>query len=373
MEHSGKCLFYLPYALEENPRGARMMRPLKMIRAFRDTGMDVTVISGVSAERREQIRAARSRILAGERFDFLYAEASTEPTLLTDPGHLPTHPFLDYGFFRFVKKHGIPVGLFYSDLFWKYDGYGAGLPGWKKRCALACYRYDIRQYEKLLDRFYVPDAETFSRVIGSAALARITAELSPGAENLAVPPAPARDFAERPLTVFYVGGLGGNYQIAELVKAVRETEGTRLILCCRGEEWAREKAGLEPYLCSRVQVIHKGGEELGPYYDEADLGSLLFRRGSYIDMAKPFKAYEYLAHELPVLATEGTAAGRFAEENGTGWSIAYNAEEIGKVLREILAVPAVLQAKRENCAPVKQRNLWTCRAKQVTDDLCRDG
>ena len=101
-----KCIVYIPYKLEDKGQGARMLRPRKMVQAFRDIGYDVAMISGVSSERRGMIRDVKKRIAAGERYDFLYMETNTEPTLLTDPGHLPTHPFMDYGFFRFVKKHG---------------------------------------------------------------------------------------------------------------------------------------------------------------------------------------------------------------------------------------------------------------------------
>ena len=364
-----KCILYLPYRLEAQGWGARMLRPRKMAEAFRENGYEVMMISGVSSERRIMIREVRKRIRDGEKFDFLYAESNTEPTLLTYPGHLPTHPFLDYGFFRFVKGHGIPLGLFYSDLFWKYEGYGAGLPAWKRTAALACYRYDLRQYEKLLDRFFVPDKETFSRVLGSPRLAEICRELPPGADHPDLSARRAPGDPNRPLTIFYVGGLGGNYQIEELLRAVGTVEGTRLILCCRQAEWEKEKDKLEPLLCDRIRVVHKSSGELEPLYAEADLGSLMFRRGSYMDMAKPFKTYEYLAHELPVLATEGTAAGRFTEENGTGWAVAYNAETLAETLREILRNPAQIAEKRRHCAEAKTRNLWTCRAETAAEEL----
>ena len=368
-----QCIFYLPYKLEEHGAGARMMRPRKMAQAFRDIGYEVAMISGVSSSRRKQIHDVKKRIAAGEKFDFLYMEASTEPTLLTDPGHLPTHPFLDYGFLEYVRKQGIPIGLFYSDLFWKYDGYGEGLPGWKKKSALMCYGHDIRQYEKLLDRFYVPDVKTFSAVIGSEKLTGMMTELSPGAENLAVTPREPgqRDFLKDPLTVFYVGGLGGNYQIAELIRAIHDSENVRLILCCRETEWEREKPGFAEFLCDRIEVIHKSGDELAPYYDAADIGSLLFKRGSYIDMAKPFKAYEYLGHELPVMSTKGTAMGNFVERYGIGWNIAYSAKAIQRVFREIYEDPALLSQMRRNCRDAKAENLWTCRAEQVVRDLVK--
>ena len=366
-----RCIVYIPYKLEEKGRGARMLRPRKMVQAFRDIGYDVTLVSGVSAERRELIREVKQRILQGEKFDFLYMESSTEPTLLTDPNHLPTHPFLDYGFLKFVKKHGVPVGMFYCDMFWKYDWYGRELPGWKRQCALMCYRYDVREYEKLLDVFYCPNAEAYPRVIGSAKLGKIAKVLLPGAEDIVVPDRVVGDFSEKPLTVFYVGGITEHYRIEELLKAIAMTENVRLILCCREAEWQSEQAKFAPYMCDRVEVVHRSGDELEAFYARADVGSLMFRNGEHMDITVPFKTFEYLAHELPILATKGTVFGQFTEDNGIGWNIENRAEVISGVLKEILAKPALLQAKRERCAEVKQKHLWTARAKQVVGDLSK--
>jgi hypothetical protein len=212
-----------------------------MAQAFRDIGTEVTLIAGVSAERRKMIREVKSRIRRGEKFDFLYMESNTEPTLLTDPHHLPTHPFLDYGFLKFVRKHGIPVGMFYCDMFWKFPFYGTELPGWKKKSALACYRYDLREYEKWLNIFYCPNAEVFPKVLGSEKLGRMARTLLPGAEDLPVSCDEARDFAERPLTVIYVGGITGHYRIGELLKAVGMTP---LFWCCMTVRWSMSALAL---------------------------------------------------------------------------------------------------------------------------------
>ena len=64
-------------------------------------------------------------------------------------------------------------------------------------------------------------AETFDKSQFYLAMAKAIE----AAHAVDVPDTGIRDFSERPLTVFYVGGLGGNYQIAELLKAVKETEG----------------------------------------------------------------------------------------------------------------------------------------------------
>lgn len=366
-----KCIFYLPYKLEEKGSGARMLRPRKMIQAIAEIGYEVFAITGVSSERRAKIRELKAKIAAGEKYDFMYTESHTEPTLLTDPSHMPTHPFLDFGFFRYIRSRGIPIGLFYCDIYWKFDAYGEGLPGWKKQSALMCYRYDIRQYKKWLNRFYVPDMKICDYVKEDA-LTAIAGELPPGADDIAVPERAAdaeRDFGKKPLTVFYVGGLGKQYQIADVLQAVRQTEKTKLILCCREAEWEKEKASYAPYLCDRIEVIHKSSGELAPYYEAADVCSLLFKADAYRELAKPFKAYEYLAYEKPVLSTRGTAIGRFVEESGIGWNIDFSAAEIRRTLEEIIQSPAALCEKERACAAAKKVNLWRSRAEQVAREL----
>ena len=366
----GKCIFYLPYHLDEKAMGARMLRPRKLIQAFKDIGYEVTVITGVSSVRRPLIREVKKQIKNGVKYDFMYTEAHTEPTLLTDPNHLPTHPFLDYSFFRFVRKHGIKIGLFYPDIYWKFPNYGAALPSWKRVSALKCYRYDVKQFKKYLSKFYVADMKLCD-YLDEKKLTDIASELLPGADRLTVEPKTyeGRSFRDDPLQIFYVGGLGGHYEITDLVKAVSQINECELTVCCREAEWEKEKEKFSPYLNERIHIVHKHGEELEEYYKKADLCSLLFKRADYMEMAKPFKAFEYLAHETPVLSTKGNAIGDFVEENQIGWNIDFDADEISKTLKMIIDDPKLLEEKRKNCAEVKKVNLWMTRAQQVVDDL----
>lgn len=365
-----RCIFYLPYKLDEKATGARMVRPRKMIQAFLDIGYDVAVIEGTSKERRPLIKAIKKRIANGEQFDFMYTEAHTEPTLLTDPHHLPTHPMLDFDFFKYARKHGIRIGLFYPDVYWKFDTYGTGLPKWKKHGALLCYRYDIYKYQELLTKFYVADLK-ICEYLGNERLTEIASELPPGAEELLAEHRDYknRDFSKDPLKLFYVGGLGNHYQIAELAEAVHSVKNCELTLCCREEEWEKEKSNFEPYLDGSIHIIHKSGDELEEYYKRADLCSLMFKPNIYMEMAKPFKAYEYLAHELPVLSAKSTGIGAFVEKNGIGWNIEYSASVIAETLKAIIDDPSVIVEKREKCAAAKKQNLWVSRAKQVSADL----
>ena len=365
-----QCIFYLPYELSEHGTGARMLRPMQMIQAFEEIGYNVFVIQGYSRERKARISELKRKIMQGDVYDFMYTEAHTMPTLLTERHHFPTHPFLDFGFFNFIRKNGIKIGLFYGDIYWKFDNYGYTLPKWKRLAALTCYKFDILQYKRFINRLFVPDLK-LCQYLNESDLTDIASELPPGAENRRVSSKKYCNcsFEREPLKVFYVGGLGNQYQITDLVQAVSMTENVELTICCRKPEWLKEKHFFAPFLNDKVKVVHKSSDELQPFFRQADICSLMFKKDKYIEMAKPFKAYEYLSYEIPVLSTKGTAIGNFVEKNGIGWNIQCEATEIAKIFRQVLNKPLELETKRYNCSVTKQKNLWTSRAKQVAAEL----
>lgn len=362
-----KCIFYLPYKLDSISTGARMIRPKKMIEAFRNIGYDVYVIQGYSKERKKSIQKLKQKIANGIEYSFMYTESSTEPTLLTNPNHYPTHPFMDFNFFRQLKKKGIKIGLFYCDIYWKFEEYGENLSFLKKFFAIENYKYDLNQYTHFLDCLFVPDMG-MKDYIGKKALSDIMHELPPGADDIDIPltvTKEKRDFKIDPLKIFYVGGLGGHYKIQNLVQAVSELNNCNLTICCRKGEFEKEKIHYEKLLNEKITIIHKSGQELEKYYRSADICSLLFENDEYRKMAKPFKAYEYFAHELPVISTRGTAIGDIVEKNNLGFNVNYDTDSIKAALNLILHNPNLLMDFKENCREYKHNNLWTSRAKCV--------
>lgn len=362
-----RCIFHIPYKLNINAVSAPMLRPKMMIKGFSNIGYLVDVIEGTMIERKRKIEEVKLKISSGVRYDFMYAESSTMPTLLTEKHHLPLHPFLDFSFFKFVKKHNIKIGLFYRDIYWKFDSYKKDLSVWKSYLAIKCYKHDIKKYEQLLDKFYLPSLKMCS-YINSSRLERIAEILPPGCVDIIDKEIKIRerDFSKKALRIFYVGGLGNQYQISELMGAMNNLNNCELVICCREEEWKQEKENLESYMYSNIYIIHKKNQELEEEYKRADICSLMFKPDAYRDMAMPYKAFEYLAHCKPVLATKNTAIGEFVSQNDIGWSIEYGADEIKTKLSNILNNPELLQNKIEHCTNVRRSNTWTERARKVS-------
>jgi len=348
---------------------APMLRPRQIIEGLRQIGYSVDIIEGTAHERKKKIKEIKNNINAGICYDFMYAENSTMPTLLTESHHLPLHPFMDFSFFKFVRNHNIKIGLFYRDIYWKFDDYKRAVPTWKRIPAIMCYKYDLIIYKQLLYKLYLPSYSVY-KYLSELNIDNQIEELPPGCEALTseVPMTPP-DFTQKNLNIFYVGGLGNQYQIEELLKAASLVSKCELTICCRENEWMKEKGHLTSYLSSRIHIIHKSGADLEPYYANADICSLLFKPDIYREMAMPYKAFEYLAHLKPVLATENTAIGEFTARNGIGWSIPYNFNDIATLLEKIIESPQLLREKQLACAHVKEENTWAKRATKIAYDL----
>ena len=355
-------IFHHPLPVAADATAASGIRPWQMIEAFRSLGLDVDVVAGHSAQRARQVTEVDRRLRQGERYAFVYAESSTEPTLLTDPHHLPVRPFLDFAFFARLKARGVPLGLFYRDIYWRFPGYGAELALWKRGAARLMYRYDLLQYRRLLDRLYLPSME----------MARHVPWIRPEC-MAALPPG----YIDRPqvlprggpLRLLYVGGIGSHYRMHALFRVLHELPQVHLTLCTREAEWQtmRREYALPP--AGNIEVVHRSGPALQALFEEADACLLFVEPQAYREFAAPVKLYEYIGAERPVIASAGTLAGEFVAEHNIGWTLPYTTEEIAALLRQLSENRSLLASKREALLRIRPLHSWQARARQVVSDL----
>ena len=149
-------IFHIPMKIDLNQHSGSQIRPLKMIAAFKSIGYEVDVITGYCSDRKKQINRIKTNIKDGMHYTFLYSESSTMPTALTEENHFPKCPFLDFGFFNFCKKHTIPIGLFYRDIYWIFEHYTNNTSFLKRNISRLFYKYDLVQYKKYVDCLYLP-------------------------------------------------------------------------------------------------------------------------------------------------------------------------------------------------------------------------
>lgn len=362
-----RCIFHIPNHIDMTSKSGSSVRPQKMIQAFRDIGYDVDYVMGYGSERKAAIRTIKKNIRNGVQYDFMYSESSTMPTLLTEKNHLPLYPTLDFGFMKFCKKHGIKIGLFYRDVYWKFPIYKQSVPFLKRIMCYPLFHYDLKQYQKWLDILYLPS----NRMKKYVDVSKPYKELPPGCGISGLNPHNGDQNHDGSIKLFYVGGIGELYDLTQLLKAVGELDFVSLTVCCRADEWEERKNHYAPYLCDRVRIIHQSGAGLEPYYAESDICMLFFDSEEYRSFAMPIKLFEYLGYLKPVIATTNTAAGEFVANNKTGWAIPFDAKQLQDLLTEIHQNRQMLNTVTSDLEAALQQNTWQSRAIQVANDLSK--
>lgn len=365
-----KCIVHIPNTINTQASSGSQIRPLAMYRAFQNCGYDVDLIMGESNERKVQIDRIKKNIKNGEKYEFLYAESSTMPTLLTDRNHFPRHPFLDFGFFKFCKKHNIKIGLFYRDIQWKFPFYKEAVSAVKRMISIPMYKYDLSKYAKLLDIIYLPTKRMEKYLSEYPALMNKSDVLMPGAKSDSVIcEEQVEAFEQDGVHLFYVGGIVGIYDIKIFLEAISKVKGINTIVCCREQEWESARKACERYLTDNIRIVHASGKELDKYYKWADICSVLGGSGEYFSMAMPVKVFEYLSKRKPMLGITGTASGDFIQEENIGWCMEYSVEDISKCVKEIISNLEDIRDKENRIHEICINHTWEERARKVIRDL----
>lgn len=367
--HTGnkkRCIFHMPNPIYEDGKSGSSIRPKKMLEAFKKIGYDVDVVAGYGYERRYKIKEIKEKIKSGIKYDFMYSENATIPTMLTEKNHIPKYGNMDFKFFKLCDENEIPIGLFYRDIYWKFDIYKESVKGILRHFLIALYKYDLRQYKKYINCLFLPTM-MMEKYIENKYLPSIVIDLPPGAEYRDM----ARDekIANKNLNLLYVGGIGELYRFDALLEAIHDLKNIKLTVCCREEEWENNRKIYEPYMTENVNIVHKSGDELENLYNDADICVALFKTTEYRKMAMPVKIFEYLSYHKPIIATSDTAAGKFVEENNIGWSITYGTKEIQDLIIHILNNKQMLYDVKDNMHEKLISNTWENRANKVADIL----
>lgn len=356
-----KLIFHHPMPIDRMEWSASAIRPRKMLEAFEQLGFDVFPVTGFAPARARAVSKIRQLADRGAKFDLLYSESSTMPTLLTEPRHYPTHPRLDFNFLAWCQRSGITTGLFYRDIHWMFPRYDRDVRPPARWLAKAFYRYDLHCYRRFLDVLFLPSLE-MGRYLPGLRDVRMVA-LPPGHSA----PMKSPCVTGPVLRLFYVGGLSDLYRLHELFEAVNRTEGVELTICTRREEWL--SSGHEYNAGPRIKVVHEYGEALRERYKEADLAVLFVQPHEYWEFASPLKFYEYIGFGKPVIASKGTLAGRLVQDEGVGWSVDYDASLLAGLLNRLLRNRELVAEAERRVAKVAEAHTWEARARLAVDVL----
>jgi glycosyltransferase involved in cell wall biosynthesis len=360
-----KMVFHFPVAFRPNYISGSVVRPKAMVRAFQTLGYDVHLIWGTAAERKIAMQRLEDRIAAGERFEFVYSESVNSPTLLTERHHLPTYPLLEPLFFRRMRKRGIPIGLFYRDIYWRFPFYDEQVPWVKAIVARLFFHFDLWLYRQYLNVFFLPSLE-MCPLINVPDLTKIAVPLPPGFPgDLAVDSTPRDD---SPLSLIYVGGvLPPIYDLSPLFKAVAGRR-VRLTVVCRAKEWQEVQSGYEPMLGPNVEVLHVSGSDLEKIYRRCDVAMLVMNPDPYRDIMMPLKLFEAVGYGLPIVAMNGLVASRCIRENQLGW-VVNSPEELSDCLERLSTNPDLITSMKQELLRQRSAHTWEARARTAAEFL----
>lgn len=359
-----KMIYYYPNPLSQNPNSGSSIRPLKMLNAFIELGYDVELISGYSSTRKKDIERVKRNIRAGVKYSFMYGENTSMPTALSDENHLPLHPILDLTFFKFLSQNNIPVGLFYRDIYWKFEVYRKQVKLHKRIPAKFFYHTELFVLNRYLTKFYLPSLKMLDYV---PYIKQSIASALPPANDF-LKNMPIRQISP-PLKLLYVGGISDSYKMHELLKGVSKTENIELTICTREEDWHNTCHEYSKYLSDNISIVHKSGDQLQQLYLEHDISMMYFLADEYRKFAMPVKLFEYISREKPIIASEGMLVSTIVEDLDVGWVVEYDADKLHNFLTDLVQNNAEIYSKINNCKLIKPSNTWLARAKQVEGDL----
>ncbi|MBB6334261.1 glycosyltransferase involved in cell wall biosynthesis [Schaalia hyovaginalis] len=351
-----QVIFHSPMRVAADGAVGSAIRPYRMLEAFRQEGYDVIDVTGTAVERREKAIAARRALRAGD-VAFCYSELSSSPIAMSEPRSSHVDPRDDFQLFADCRSAGVPVGAFYRDVYWRFPGFLE----WRRLPYRLAMRYhyerDLRRLAQTVDVLFLPSMRMGDYI--PVVDPKKFRELPPGAPIAPLGP------PEEGVRLFYVGGLGRFYDLAECVAAVAQTEEAELTMCVPPAQWEAHREDYERFLCDRIRVVHGRGAELEPYFVQANIGVLAMKPIEYRSFAAPIKLFEYLGRGLPVLASKGTYAGDFIEKTGAGWAPEYSRKGIGNVLARVIADPSGIADARTSALRVREETTWAARARQA--------
>lgn len=366
-----RCIFHYPGPLQDKAGVGSAVRPYQMMNAFRELGYEVDTVTGYSKERKKKIFEIKNKIKDGIKYDFVYSESVNSPIPYSDEDHLPRHPFMDFAFFRFCRKQRIPVGLFFRDVHWKFPIFKEAASFIKRMFLTPAFRSDVKHYKKCIDLLYLPTTRMQNYVFSGFP----SSELPPGGQahpdvlSYKQNREPVRDGI---LRVFYVGSLSSSlYDNKNLFKAVYETDNVHLTVCTHKAQWEKLRAEYEPYLCDRIEVVHKSGAELVEYYKKFDVSACCLKKCEYLDFAMPIKVFEAISYGTPLLVADIYSVSKFVVNENIGWNTKNNWQSIKDTLELLRDHPEEIVEKTNNVINAVPRHTWLARAEQVADELTK--
>ena len=359
----GKIIFYHPIDLVLNGVKGSEIRPVEMLHGLKENFSDVSNISGQSWDRKEKIKDLISKIKSGERFDFLYGETVNMPFFISDRDHVPRSFWWDIRLFMICSSYGIPIGVFYRDVYWREKELKKKVKNiFKRYLKILLHWFEWLVLCRYVDILFLPSLEVgtyLPQIIRPLRYVELGPGFKPSETNV-------RDYVLRPtLDLFYVGGvIPPYYDMHPLFSFVNSNDYLKLTVCTRRDEWNEVKSLYSNYLNDRIVVVHKSSQELDQHYAVADIILELRAPNGYFKNAFPIKIVEAIGKGVPVICFDGSRAARFIRENGFGY-VVKDYDDLAKLISRMHSGELSLDTTRKNIVEFNRNFTWSSKAQQV--------
>lgn len=357
-----RVIYHHPLPLDMDGASGSSIRPMRMLKAL-ESEAEVWTVTGTSTERAARIKEVTNAMRRGVTFDLVYSESSTLPTSLTDDDRIPRHPFLEPAFFKECQRNGVPVGLFYRDVYWRFPGFAEKQSRLRRMLAKAAFHYDLLWYSRAVDLLYLPSLPMLEHVPVSS---RLRAKALPPGTVIRETATPSTDGA---LEVLYVGGMSDMYDLRLFVEALGQVDGLRLTVCTRADEWEAVKDQYLPLMGNNTRIVHQSGAELTETMKRSHLATVCVEPKLYRSFAAPVKLFDGVGMGIAVVASNGTHAANLVSEFDLGWRVDYTVEEMRALFTHLATHRDEVATAHERVLASREEHTWEARARQVIRDL----
>ena len=351
-------VLYINYIDFDKVTSGSSVRPYKIYQAMKELGYVVKMITGIASrknvkERRTYLKNAWEEIKDFD-FDYCYIESKTTPIFLGNNR-------FEYSFIKKIKNKGIPIGIFYRDVYWKFSDL-FDMRGIRQFILKQFQKADMRFFKKTMDCVFLPSQE-MNKYCGFKNIALVP----PACEIISVEPK-----SKLNNTLIYVGGLSyayGSDILIEALRLVNKTINIKLIIVCREQEFSWLKQYIVDTDYEWLTIAHSSSEGLYSYYREADFAICSHRKNIYHDFCMPVKLFEYFSYEKPVIATNCNEINNIIIPNNLGICGEDNAESLAKCIMKGYSSDFDYNTVVSNVKRYRDENTWTKRTQKIGETL----
>lgn len=361
-------VYYHPKKIiSESNRGSDI-RVSNMLSAFKELDFNVIEVAGVAAERHKIIKEIKHQHSQGLKIEFVYGESTNAPIALADKKWLPANSFMDYSFFNWLKYSKIPFGVFYRDIYWRFDFFNQMLIWPLSYIVKPLYYLDWYFYHRFTNILFLP-SNTMNKYLPKIRAENSFFALPPGYHTGLIA-RPSYDItSSEPLKLLYVGGVDPTvYDISALMKIVGGRADVELTICCREAEWIRYSGQYNQYSSKNIVVAHVNTDDLAAYYHVSDLFLMVMGYSEYRDFSMPVKFFEAIGYAVPIISMNQKEVAHKVLSDDIGW-VLNEFDQLNGLLDDLINNRKALMDKYKNMLSTRDSYSWLARASCAASKL----